>query len=355
LADNSFNALSDMFTYNGFGTAALDSTDTNKAEYIRTGQTVGGRESPYFKTDSDLGLQGTVAPTDWVSGTVQVLAVDRFNNSMSPKVEWAYLKFKPVSGLAVRVGEMALPTYMVSDSRYVGYANTWIRPPDEVYGQATFDTFHGGDIAYTYSLGRYSVTLGALAGRMLANVLVPGLGTLDLTARNVRGYNVTFDADIVKFHWSYVDSALSIGAPPPIQLSPAAYTFSDLGFTSDHDNVQLQAEFISRHVGQTANDANGWYVLGGYHLGKFLPYTIYSVYQQPSGPTSPPSPPGWLPTLGSHTVSVGLRYDVLQNVDVKLQVDHTSQDPAAQGSFTDVQPGFDNHATIFGLAADFVF
>jgi hypothetical protein len=354
-ADNGFNALSDMFTYNGFGTAAFDSTDTDKAEFTRRGQPVGARRSPYFKTDSDLGLQGTVSPTDWVSGTVQLLAVDRFNNSMSPDIEWAYVKLNPVSGLAIRFGEMALPTYMMSDSRYVGYANTWIRPPNEVYGAATFDTFHGGDIAYTYSFGRYSVEIGALAGRMHGNVSLPFIGTLDLTARDVRGYHATFDADIFKVHWSYVETTLSIGAPPPIRLPGGPFTFSDFGVTSDHDNVQLQAEFISRHTTETSNNTNGWYVLGGYRVGKFLPYGIYAVHQQPSGPTAPPTPPGWIPSVGSHTASVGVRWDVIQNVDVKLQLDHATTSPEAEEQFVNVQPGFANHANIVGIAADFVF
>ena len=352
-ADNGFNALSDMFTYNGFGTAAFDRTDTDKAEYARTGQTVGARTSPYFKTDSDFGLQGTVAPTDWVSGTVQLLAVDRSNNSMSLDIEWAYLKFKPVSGLAIRFGEMALPTYMISDSRYVGYANTWIRPPDEVYGQGTFDTFHGGDIAYQYSFGKYSIAVGALAGRTHGDTVVPFLGKLDLTGRSLRGYNATFDADIVKFHYSYVRTILSVEAPPPIQLGGGPFSFSDLGVSSDHNNVMLQAEFITRHTTSTGNNTNGWYVLGGYHFGKFLPYASYAVHQQPSGPTSPSG--GWIPTLGSHTAAAGVRWDVIQNVDVKFQVDHTTKDPAAEGQFLDVQPGFNNRATIVGIAADFVF
>ena len=162
IADES---LANLFSYSGFGTAAVDRTDTNDAQYVRTGQTAGAKTDPYLRTDSNFGLQGTVTPEDWLSGTVQVLAVNRYGDRFAPKFEWAYLKAKPLDGLAVRAGKLALPTFLISDSRYIGYANFWLRPPNEVYGEADFDTYQGGDLTYEHAVGKYVGTIGVLAGR----------------------------------------------------------------------------------------------------------------------------------------------------------------------------------------------
>jgi hypothetical protein len=54
-------------------------------------------------------------------------------------------------------------------------------------------------------------------------------------------------------------------------------------------------------------------------------------------------------------VSAGVRWDVMQSVDVKFQVDHTTTTPSGYRQFVNVQPGFDNNATVVGIAVDFVF
>jgi hypothetical protein len=42
---------------------------------------------------------------------------------------------------------------MNSDFREVGYANTWVRPPIEVYGQEPLDSVDGMDVLYRTVLG----------------------------------------------------------------------------------------------------------------------------------------------------------------------------------------------------------
>ena len=344
--------IADMFSYSGFGTAGVLRTDTNQAEYIRTGQTAGATEGLYFKTDTNIGLQGTFAPTDWISGTVQWLAVDRFNDSLSPKVEWAYVKVKPLADLSIRTGQLAMAPFLISDSRYVGYANTWVRPPDEVYGQVPFDTYKGADIAYQYKIAKYLLTVGAMAGKTDTPAL-SGTTAVYLIGRNLRGYYSTLDANLVLFRASYVKLDLDASIGPYI-VSNTGWSFTSFGATSDHDNVLLQGEFTRRHTGETEYDNNGWYMLGGYHFGKVLPYSIYAANQQPPGPSSPPTPPMYLPGLSKHTVSVGLRFDLVQSLDFKLQADHETT--FSNGSpFINVQPGFHGSANVFTLAVDFVF
>ncbi len=354
-ADNGFNALSDMFTYNGFGTAGVARSDTNRAEFVEEGQNYGASENFDWKTDSKLGLQGTFAPTSWVSGTVQALAEERFSDHISTEIEWAFVKVAPLDGLSIRGGKLALPLFLVSDSRNVGYANNWVRAPDEVYGPAQFDTFSGFDAAYRHSIGNYSLTVGALAGKTTPTdyLAAPGIVAV-IMAHDVRGYSASADFDVATVRLSRV-TAVAEGVIHGFDATGRVpYAFNSLGATYDHDNVVGQYEFIEerRFINGVHTNYNGWYALGGYRIGKWLPYVIYADAERlaSDGVTTP--------ELSRHTESIGVRLDWFKSVDFKAQLDHVTGFGGGPGytmPFVNVQPGFDNKANLVTLTADFVF
>jgi hypothetical protein len=347
MADGS---LSDMFSYSGFGTAGVLHTSTSDAEYVQTGQTSGGTDGLDFKTDSKLGLQATVTPTSWLSGTVQALAEERFDDSLSPKFEWAFVKVKPVDGVSIRAGEMALPSFLVSDSRNVGYANTWLRAPDEVYGQSTFDVYTGADVTYQHSIGSYTLTLDGLAGHTKADFLLGPDYVAIINGHKLLGYSADLDTGLVSLRYSYVKTNIDADIDG-VTAARLVYTFTSIGATYDHNDVLLQSEFIAKHTQLTAYDVNGWYVLGGYRLGKFLPYGIYAAGQTPTGP-NPPGPPE--PSESKHTISAGVRADLIKSVDFKLQIDRETTENSGS-PFINVQPSFNDHAFVYSFTVDFVF
>lgn len=56
-----------------------------------------------------------------------------------------------------------------------------------------------------------------------------------------------------------------------------------------------------------------------------------------------------------HTASLGVRWDVYNNVAIKVQADHVL--PSSHGgTFTDVAPGYDGHAVnVYSAVVDFLF
>jgi hypothetical protein len=347
IADTS--SFTDMFKYNGFGTAGVARSDTNEAEFVQSGQNLGATENFDWKTDSKLGLQGSVSPTSWLSGTVQMLSAERFSNHISTEIEWAFAKVTPLPGLSLRGGKMALPTFLVSDSRYVGYANNWVRAPDEVYGPATFDTFKGYDVSYQHAIGKYSLTVGALAGSTVADfMLYPGVAII-AEGHNLRGYSATFDMNVATVRVSRVTSDITVILGGPI-LAKLVYTFTSFGVTYDHDNVVAQGEFIEKRSDGSVGpfSPNGWYVMGGYHVNKWLPYAIYAAGHQNGGAG------GTVHEANRSTASVGVRLDLIKNVDVKAQIDHVKAYPDGN-PFINVRPGFNDRANVVSLVVDFVF
>ena len=341
-------SVTDMFSYNGFGTIGVARSDTNKAEYVTGNQMAGAAENFDYKTDSKLGLQGTFTATPWLSGTVQALLEERDSPGLTTQVEWAYLKVQPTADLSIRYGKMELPLFLVSDSRSVGYTTTWLRAPDAVYGEALFRSYHGGDVSYRVQLGEYYVTAHALLGEPNPVTQLAGPGFAQIfTGHHMYGYDISADLKIVTIRASLLELDYRTYAGGALnQLGK--YHFYNLGIAYDRNNLIAQGEFIELRTQDPTDNVNGWYVMGGYRLGKWVPYLIYANrhQNQASG--------GALAENNGPTESVGVRLDLFKSVDFKAQFDHAKA--FDYGSpFINSQPGFSNKANIFSLAADFVF
>jgi hypothetical protein len=341
-------SVADMSSYNGFGTAGVARSDTNRAEYVSGNQMAGATENFDYKTDSKLGLQGTFAPTSWLSGTAQVLAEERNSSAITTQFEWAYLKVQPSADLSIRYGKMELPLFLVSDSRNVGYTTTWLRAPNAVYGEALFDTYEGGDIIYKLELGKYTVTAHALLGTPNPVTQLGGPASAQFfTGHHMYGYDVTADLDIVTVRASLLTLDYRTYAGGALNQD-GKYHFYNVGVAYDRNNIIAQGEFIELRTDDPTDNINGWYVMGGYRMDKWVPYLIYaSSHRNQAGG-------GIVPELNGSTESIGVRLDAFKSVDFKAQFDH-ARTFDYNTPFINVQPGFKNKANIFSLAADFVF
>ncbi len=120
----------------------------------------------------------------------------------------------------------------------------------------------------------------------------------------------------------------------------------------------------------------GWYLSGGYRLGKFTPYLTYGEAKADnlSDPgldlsTVPPSladtAAGLNAALNSllskkrvqNTLSIGGRWDFMTNVALKLQYDHTDIGAGSSGVLINLQPGFQTggEVNLFSATINFVF
>lgn len=342
----------DLFSYDGFGTAGLARTDTNDAIYAEMPQSVGATRNFDYKTDSKLALQVSVTPTAWLSGTAQALSQQTTGPDFLTRFEWAFVKIKPLSGLSIRGGRLYLPTFLASDSRNVGYSNTWLRAPLEVYGQAVFTTYNGYDVTYERTVGPWSLNVSALAGSTV-NLAIAPIGAAWLRGRNLRGVNATLDMNFLSIRLSHVKTDVDLQLNQAL-LMKSFYTFDSVGAVYDRGSILVQGEFIERKTGSDEVNIHGLYVLGGYHWGKWTPYALYAADRNPGGFGRGPQGSVSLPQANEHTVSGGIRVDVASSLDIKLQFDHVDTFPNG-APFTRVQPGFDHRADVLSIAADFVF
>ena len=387
-------------TISGFGSAALTFTDADKAEFARPNQASGVGKSPRTGVDSNFGVQANVAVNDWLSATAQGLVRKDGADDYGAELAWAFLKAKLSNELSVRVGRMGLPVFMISDYRNVGYANTMLRPPAEMYAQVPINSIDGIDATWQRSLGDTTVSAQLALGssrtdnsgatgvshtrisRLRALNLVAEHGPLTVRLGRADGKLTVDDATSLNTLLSAL-RATGAGYRFPT-LAPLAdalglqkkkASFTSAGMTLDWNNVLLQSEYAKRKTDSFVNDTNSWYLMAGYRIGKFLPYVNHATTKSVGrvANTVPAAcPPGFpaacTPTLralsggvevlsapvNQSTDSIGMRWDLYRSAALKVQIDRVRPKGNA-GMLLNSAPGFTGPVTVGAVSLDFVF
>jgi hypothetical protein len=385
----------------GFGTGAITYADTSKADFVRPNQASGSSRDFRTGIDSNLGLQADMPVNSWLSLTAQGLVRKDAEEGYGAELTWAFAKARISDELSVRIGRVGLPVFMISDYRNVGYANTMLRPPAEVYSQVPFNSVDGVDLTWQHAFGDTSVTTQLAYG----NVKSPLSGGIHAKGKKVTALNVSAEhgpftiraghaiADITIDDSTSLNTLLAglraAGAgyrfaqlaplADEIQANEKRGAFSSLGLAMDWNNIVVQTEFAKRKTKTYINDTTSWYVMGGYRIGKILPYVSHASLKIDSAivntvPAACPAgyPAACTPTLQQlgagvrrlpnvgvgqgeqSTNSIGMRWDFASSVALKAQIDRVKPKNGT-GLFVNVQPGFKDSVTVGAVALDFVF
>ncbi len=303
----------------GFGTVGAARTSTDDALFNYPGQGGGVDKQMGMEPDTKVGVQGSYKFTNTISGTAQVLTKYRASGQYQPEFEWAFAKWQAMPSLAVRAGRIGAPYFMISDFRDVGYANTAVRPPLDVYGQVPVSSFDGLDVSYQTELMGANVTSTIWGGSSRAEFsssLRSGASEVEpsvVKIKNSLGFNLQAEFDNgLTVRAGHAGGALTVesntansvinganalagsatlqalGYGAALAADAAAVraalttqgvraTFSGIGASYDQDNIVLSGEFTKRKIkkGYIAS-TTGWYALGGYRFGNILPYVVVS-------------------------------------------------------------------------------
>lgn len=144
------------FTFSGFGTLAVVHSSEDQADFAGNqlqANGAGATRNPSTNPDSKLAGQVNAIFNDQVSAVLQVVSQYRYDASWVPQVEWLNVKYKPTSEISLRIGRIAMPVYLMSESRLVGYAHVWARPPQDVYGVMPLTSNDGVDASWSRQFG----------------------------------------------------------------------------------------------------------------------------------------------------------------------------------------------------------
>ncbi len=377
-------------TIGGFGTLGLARTNTDAAQFVRYNQAEGVTTHAGIGTDSNLGLQASYKLTPEISATAQVLTRKNTSTTFTSDLTWAFIKGKINDDFTVRAGRMAVPAFLISDYQNVGYANTMIRPPIELYGQEPLEGADGVDLTYQHSYGDTTVTSALLVGRSSGKLFVAAGGgsvahyKAPMAAFSIQAENGPFSlrfahlqARIDANDFAALDGLVkTLGSAGFTQLGKdmtinggKRVSFTSLAATMDLNNVLLQAEYGSRKAREPVYiaDNDAWYLLAGYRIGKILPYYTHAAVRQtgrsvtlPAGfPTSGPLyaavNTSFLTANLQHTDMLGVRWDCAKSLALKVQVDRVHPTTKTGALIFGPATGLTSPVSVISIAVDAVF
>ena len=387
------------FSFSGYGTLGVVHSNYDQADYLVDAfkpDGPGHTRAWSADVDSRLAAQASAAFGNRLSAVVQVIVQQRHDDTYKPTVEWANLKYQVTPDLSIRVGRVVLPIFMVTESRRVGYANPWVRPPVEVYSLVPVTTIEGVDVSWRLNVAGITHTVGANGGR--ANAKFPSSSGVEASEANVRdifALAYTAESGPLTVRANYGRATLTIGSYDPLfdafrLFGPMGEAIADryhvrdrkvdfIGFGASYDPGPwfATAEWASFETHSLLSDRSGWYVSGGARVGKFTPYATYARIRVDSNKSDPGLdlallPPEARPLAAQanfvlnqqlvnfpeqDTISLGVRWDFAKNAALKLQVDRVNVAAGSKGTFGNIQPGFEPGKTVrvVSAAVDFVF
>ncbi|MDO3387865.1 hypothetical protein QWI17_18620 [Gilvimarinus sp. SDUM040013] len=317
--------------FNGFFSVAYGAA-SNDAGYI------GYMKEGTFENESLFGLQGAFTITDQTEVTMQL--VGRGNENWEPSLEWAYISHSFSSDFKARAGKMRLPLFMYSDSLEVGYAQPWLRPPEEIYGAIPVTSYTGIDGLYDINFDMSTLTLQAFVGESKEDITQLGQ-VVELEVNDLLGGSATWTDFTWTLRGNVAVTDINTGGGDDIPTE-----FYGLGFGYNNGRLQLLSEFTRLEIDGATPDADAAYFTAAYTFGSVTPYATYSVRESTDDDERPYSR-GFIfaaitnpasPFFGNSEAialsdvqntersaySLGLRWDVMSNVALKFDVTRAS-------------------------------
>ncbi|WP_343730148.1 porin [Duganella sp.] len=373
----------------GFGTLGVAKSNTDEAKFARYNQADGVGDSARLGLDTNLGLQATYKINDWLSGTAQVLTRKATEHTFTTDLTWAFLKARINDEVSVRVGRVVVPTFLISDYQNVGYANTMMRPPIEMYGQAPIENSDGADINYQHAIGDLNVTAQAFVGVSRGKLFVSsGAGSTATYRAPAAGFSVAGEYGPFLLRFAHARADMKINDLQPVNALTTTLTglgfgqlasdisfktgkkiaFTSIGGTMDWNNFVGQAEYAQRRAKEAVYlpDTNAWYTMLGYRFGKVLPYYAHASAKGAGSSVTKPAALAKIPALNAGVTNllasseqtsdiVGVRWDFAKQLALKVQVDRVKPG-AKSGQLINVPAaGYNKNVTVVAAGLDFVF
>lgn len=372
-----------------FGTGALNYVATGNADFVRDlSQPDGARGGQWSGTiDSMVGGQVNIQLSDQFEIVGQAISRHRFDDSYTPELTWAFLKYSPLTNLDIRGGRIGTDFYMRSDSRLVGYSYLTVRPSVDYYGGLPHQYVDGMDGAMTFELGD-----GLLRSKLFAGVSPEKFPLENSEPWNVDnsiifGGSLDYQWRSWQFRFGYAEihherdlpgsferlmTALRNVPTPASQSAIDALTVG--GTASQHysmgmvyDEGPLQVQLMVSGVTSDSSffqDAVSGYFLTGYRIGDFTPFAGLSWSK--STPDTLQST--LIPALDArithaicrtetdqHTFTLGVRWDFHPGMDLKLQWDAIQGERNSTYYYRWEQADWNGRMQMLNMAFDFAF
>lgn len=367
----------------GYGTIGAVHNPDSGADYIRDiGQPNGVSEDEISaKIDSRFALQLDYSHDRDLSFTLQALSKYQADATYTPEINWAFVKYSISPGLDLRLGRTRLDFIFQADTINIGFPSLTARPPIGLY-PLPLTPSDGFDIDYSvpFSDGYFTSSLN-IGWATKDDMSVMG------TAFNVAG-SPLFGGSInyETIDWSL---KLSYGQLKPNRTPDPVLELIDLlgPFSPElAESLVLKDKWLRYYslggtlargnwrgvvaLGQYRSDtrvfpaSNAQYFKLGYRLDKWTPFfaVAKSDAHDPLISVNSGTFVDSVAQIVQHSFqtdqtnySVGARYDLTDNVALKLQYDLIESDPRKTSLILNEKDGWDGNLHLYSVVLDYYF
>ncbi|PPD34689.1 MAG: hypothetical protein CTY19_03600 [Methylomonas sp.] len=372
-----------------FGTGALNYVASGNADFVRDlSQPDGARGGQWTgKIDSLVGGQVNIQLSEHFEIVGQAVSRHRFDDSFTPELTWAFLKYSPLTNLDIRGGRIGTDFYMRSDSRLVGYSNLTIRPSVDYYGGLPHQYIDGMDGAMTFELGEGLLRSKVFAGISPEKFPLENSEPWNISGSRVFGGSLDYQWRSWQFRFGYAEihherdlpgsfaQLMTVLSTVPGTASQAALNALRVGETASqhysmgviYDEGPLQVQLMVSGVTSDSaffQDAVCGYFLTGYRIGEFTPFAGLSWSKSTPDTLQSTRVPALdaaiVNTIGrtetnQHTFTLGVRWDFHPGMDLKLQWDAIQGDTNSLYNYRWEQADWDGRMQVLNMAFDFAF
>lgn len=287
--------LQDRFAVRGFGTLGGSCFSADDNDFIRDKRPDGPGQTRRCdaKLDTVLGLQVDANLSDGLEATLQGISYHNADNNFSPELSLANLRWSASENVAVRVGRMQSPMFLVSEYRNIHYLQPWARPAREIYNLATIYSVDGGEIQHRSKVLDWGLSISLGFGRSKFNVrrddgtyqtdpITSDLGYLNAVLTRD---NWLFKSSLLTGKVSYtspaIDSVMGVlksygyGAlTDKLAMDKSNLFLAGLSVKYETNDWLLQSEYAYRHIDSFYSDQESGYVLAGKRWGEWMTYGL---------------------------------------------------------------------------------
>lgn len=356
---------------NTYGTLGFARSDDDEAKVVNDrDQAIDDEPGAGF--DSRIGLQLEYRIDDRWGVTWQGLAFKDGDSSYDLETKWAYLHVNATSWLLVRLGRFVNPFYQISEQRYVGYSQPWVRPPLEVYGtENDYDYSDGLWLSLTLPTTTVSTTVDVFVSQYKNDT-----GSFSFTLRPIHGAVLAVSKGNLSGRLMVARLPIDVEgdglAPFQAALSQpeaehdyrfnATLSFYNVGMYYDDYRWLGMFEYVQNRVNSYLYPETEAFTLTvGHYFDELLPYVVYSKRRALNidPETGLTGLDGAIANrlidnrkIDQSSLGIGLRWDVYPGVALKGQWDHVEVPSGHRGEF-DREP--DSPVNIVTLLVDWAF
>lgn len=165
--------------------------------------------------DSRLGLQLNWSPAaQWEAGIQGVLLSRPHDTPWQESIEWAWLGWRPTADSRIRLGRISADIFLFADSRNVGVAWPWVRPPVDFYGFSPIFAVDGIDLEQRWAHDDSTWRARLTAGRFCVSTNDTRNDRMPTEGRDIVAFGLTREAGGLLLKFSLMNNRTVLHTPP---------------------------------------------------------------------------------------------------------------------------------------------